>query len=338
MKRKIIKIISASGLAIMMGIGTLFGVVISPMNSTRASTSGSEENLLTPQEQLLAGNLELDPENDPVVYTTDYGLDIKFHRDIPTFNTSSSYGVSGYIYFTMGSYNNTEVKWIIIGKNSNLTKSASLYTQVKTNWQTYGYYKSYSGLDSSDAGTIIKNSSSKGLVYDYLNCVFANAVSTTEIPNGCVLCISETSLYSCQFYSWNDAYGKYEGSKVQSQMSSLYSSGLGLSSTQKTRIQPQSLRSYYYNTYCTSTNQYFFPLASTHGWDSSSYPQAFCVQTYFTIETAKTNMVWWLRTGQKTTNSSSANKAHVAGATSWGYSYDTYTNHNGVRPAFVLKL
>ncbi|MBO5309993.1 MAG: hypothetical protein J6A98_02170, partial [Clostridia bacterium] len=43
------------------------------LSSALQSGQIATENL-TPQEQLLAGTLELDPENDPVIYTTDYGL------------------------------------------------------------------------------------------------------------------------------------------------------------------------------------------------------------------------------------------------------------------------
>ncbi|MBR3790551.1 MAG: hypothetical protein IKK20_01965, partial [Clostridia bacterium] len=46
-------------------------------NSANNTQNGAN---LTPQEQLLAGeDLGLDPENDPVVFTTDYGLDIRWH-------------------------------------------------------------------------------------------------------------------------------------------------------------------------------------------------------------------------------------------------------------------
>ncbi|MFQ6749498.1 MAG: hypothetical protein ACLRFR_01485, partial [Clostridia bacterium] len=63
---------------------------------------------LTPQEKLLAGT-GLDPENDPVVYTTVSGLEIKYA------NSLTNTAFSGYTYFTMGKYKNNDVNWVIIG-------------------------------------------------------------------------------------------------------------------------------------------------------------------------------------------------------------------------------
>ncbi|MBR2052853.1 MAG: hypothetical protein IJ959_01720, partial [Clostridia bacterium] len=77
-RRKMLKILGAGGLAFFMGVGTLCGVLIAPMGATSASNAGnlasaaqSADSALTPQEKLLAGTgLGLDPENDPVVFTT----------------------------------------------------------------------------------------------------------------------------------------------------------------------------------------------------------------------------------------------------------------------------
>ncbi|MBR3790413.1 MAG: hypothetical protein IKK20_01250, partial [Clostridia bacterium] len=71
MKKKIVKIIAASGLAVMMGVGTLCGVLLAPMNSAQASVGGGVTNST-------ASPLGLDPENDPVVYTSNNGVQIKY--------------------------------------------------------------------------------------------------------------------------------------------------------------------------------------------------------------------------------------------------------------------
>ena len=55
--------------------------------------------------------LGLDSENDPVVYTTEGGIEIKFGGS--KFNSGN---LSGYTYFTMGTYNATPVNWVIIGR------------------------------------------------------------------------------------------------------------------------------------------------------------------------------------------------------------------------------
>ena len=86
MNKKIWKVLGAGGLALFMGVGTLCGVLIAPMGATASSNSANlagaaqlGDNALTPQEKLLAGTgLGLDPENDPVVFTTSSGLEIKY--------------------------------------------------------------------------------------------------------------------------------------------------------------------------------------------------------------------------------------------------------------------
>ncbi|MFQ6749268.1 MAG: hypothetical protein ACLRFR_00305, partial [Clostridia bacterium] len=53
-------------------------------SQTTPQTANTALNgVFSPQEQLLAGTgLGLDPENDPVVYTTDYGLEIKYSNSL----------------------------------------------------------------------------------------------------------------------------------------------------------------------------------------------------------------------------------------------------------------
>ena len=86
-RKKLLKILGASSLAIMMGIGTLCGVVIAPMGAAQANTS--KEDVYTSS----TSPLGLDPENDPVIYTTENGIDIKFGAA-----TLSSGALNGYAY------------------------------------------------------------------------------------------------------------------------------------------------------------------------------------------------------------------------------------------------
>ncbi|MFQ6749389.1 MAG: hypothetical protein ACLRFR_00925, partial [Clostridia bacterium] len=161
---------------------------------------------LTPQEQLLAGTLELDPENDPIIATTDWGLDIKFHNageyqgagylvNNPSTN-SITLGSTNYAYVSMGKYGGNDVNWIIIGYSTNPAEGTNV---VKA-----------TGLgipDESDAGNVVSSASSNGQLVStqYLLNEFSSAVPSKEIPAGCVLVISQGKLYDTTF----GKYGYY---------------------------------------------------------------------------------------------------------------------------------
>ena len=284
--------------------------------------------------------LGLDPENDPVVYSTESGLDIKFHQEFPNFDTSSSTGVSGYAYFTMGIYNNQDINWVIIGKNPNLTKSSSLYIQTYTSWMSFGYCKLYSGIDDSPAGNTIKSECLQDLIYDYLDCVFANAVSNSEVPSNCVLCISEKSIFNAAFdYTYEKGTANYGASNLKTVISNL-SATLNLTDAQLNLIQPQTINTYYTQYYTgtklksTLSNQLFFPLATYSTFTKSSYPQEFYVETYLSTNTLRnTGQIWWLRTGYQGI-SEYVQCVNASG----GITYTNMYDGKGIRPAFVLKL
>lgn len=359
-RKKLMRVFGASALAIIMGIGTLFGVVISPMNSSRASTSGSEENLLTPQEQLLAGTLELDPEKDPVVYTTDYGLDIKFHADWGSFGTvnSSLYDVTGYVYFTMGTYDGTPVNWIIIGiatsgitgqyydGTHNLGTKYNAYTFTNYVSQTTSkgsYFKNNHYETSSNAGSAISSAGSKGLVYDFaaFTQTFTKAKSNEEIPSGCVLCLSEYILFKAAFNS-SSGYANYAASNLKTVMSSLYSTNLGLTTTQKNYIQPQTIYAEYYNgsNFVTTTNtgQFMYPLSSeTDGkFYVGDYLDDYWAKAYLLNTTSTED--WWLRDAYGSSYPKYGQIVRDNGSWTSDYPYTYSTYKDGVRPAFVLKI
>ncbi|MFQ6749839.1 MAG: hypothetical protein ACLRFR_03245, partial [Clostridia bacterium] len=156
---RLLKIFAAGGLAFFMGVGTLCGVLIAPMNAAHATTSGATsasnaanpaggaqtpDRALSPQEQLLAGTLELDPENDPVIYTTDYGLDIRWHMAGLPANSADmlppleSGKFPGYAYI-----HHADVNWVIIGhsnKSTTIDNGVFNLANILSYYQKAGYY------------------------------------------------------------------------------------------------------------------------------------------------------------------------------------------------------
>ena len=156
-KRKFLKTFSFTSLALLMGIaGTM---AFAPLGTSPSVANANEiENTTT-------SGLGLDPKKDPIVYTTESGLEIRMsnatqYTGTSTFttnyNTSYTQNISSFYYFTMGAYsgtiytaaNNTTtanytvssspVNWIIIGLGANTgyfldTVSANLFSTWKTN-------------------------------------------------------------------------------------------------------------------------------------------------------------------------------------------------------------
>ena len=289
-------------------------------SSASLSGQNATENL-TPQEQLLAGTLELDPENDPVIATTDWGLDIKFHSVgegiwQPSLNTSTL--SSGYCYFTTDIYN-----WIIIGYS---TKTASAGPVSGINVKV--------NPDSTDAGNEIKNYASRGqiMIKSYTVSAYANALGTPDIPAGCVLCLSAKTTGKSEFNKISGV-SSYPDSTLNSAITSVYNKIKYILNDQ---IQLTPLTTYGYNGSSVTTyshSEYLFPLA----YKGQNASQSFCVETYLDTETKRDfNDYWWLRTGSST--SSLAHGVTDDGKITYLHSpWSTYSS-NGVRPAFVLKL
>ena len=135
-KRKILKTISLASLAVVIGAAGIFA--FAPIGA-----SASEPRATT------TTGLGLDPKNDPVVYTTQTGLEIRMSGSTQISGTSTvkpiykgsattyTQDLSGFYYFTMGTYSgtiytcagnsttasyvctNTPVNWIILGLGAN---------------------------------------------------------------------------------------------------------------------------------------------------------------------------------------------------------------------------
>lgn len=262
MKKRIFKTLRFSTLAL---LTACTGVVAFAPLTTIQMTSASEPTTTT-------SGLGLDPKNDPVVYTTESGLEIKFGGfDIE--QSLASGALTGYPYFTMGTYNGNSVNWIIIGRNPNISIFDHVNTFVFDTWKnkTKYLYQQYFFENiyetNSPAGNLIDNlSSSKTFIKDFMQINLNSIVSDPEIPEGCVLVISECNLGTSVFnatasnqstYIWTYSRGsryRYQSDNgngntwnnktngnLYTAITNLYTNGLGLTNEEKALIQPQKL-------------------------------------------------------------------------------------------------
>ena len=358
-KRKLLKIIGASSLAFFMGIGTLCGVLIAPMGATSASNAGDLAALAQSPDRaqekalhdagVLSGNLNLDPENDPVVWVTDNGFEIKSH-DVAVSSGTTTVSTVSYKYVTLGSWN-----WIIIGYSTkSLTQSISGVVNVANT--SYNDYFSISdntnivnklGTDTTDAGSIIKSASVEKNARIYLSgvsvptkfkTIFTNAKAdpANEIPAGCVLCLCAGTTGD-SIYEDETVYKAYfPDSDIDTAMTSVYNS---IKSAANNQIQETKLITYWYNGSAKKKYEHYehlFPLATNNSswWPAASYPQNFCVETYLDTNAKRAiDTSWWLRSGDSS-SSSIAYRIYSGGS----LSSKRVTYSHGVRPAFVLKL
>ena len=107
-KNKFLKTLGFSCMAVFMGSLTILGGC-----ATSLSTNNGND-----LETTTTSGLGLDPKNDPVVYTTDSGLEIKMSNAFATSKggtvtttTNKGYSytqdLSSFYYFTMGTYSGT---------------------------------------------------------------------------------------------------------------------------------------------------------------------------------------------------------------------------------------
>ncbi|MBR3790609.1 MAG: hypothetical protein IKK20_02265 [Clostridia bacterium] len=295
---------------------------------------------LTPQEQLLAGTgLGLDPKNDPVVFTTDYGLEIKSHNadgvpDISNVDTNQDASITvsstSWNYISAGGYN-----WIIIGSYSESSHTISTLTVPQ--YQAIG---GSSLADGTPAGTAVKDEDSKQVIKinDVTVPAFLNAKTgyNGEIPFGCVLCLCEENITTTTFNPSTSSGNNYSGSDLEDYMNNtVYGSTSTLSTAlQALPIVPQKLTTLYSgNEPSIIENAYVFPLAGR------SNTESFYVESYLDTDAKRDiDATWWLRSG---------NAPYSI------YAYFVYTDGDvlssnsvhilldrsaGVRPAFVLRL
>ena len=218
-KRKIFKTLAFSSLALVMAAGGIFA--FAPIGASAS----------TPPPTTTTG-LGLDPKNDPVVYTTESGLEIKMSNAdkfsgtvTTTTNTGSKFtqDLSSFYYFTMGTFSGTiytgeggsttanykvtnePVNWIILGVGSHsnaFVESVSnyLFSTIKNNDYLFSngeYYFDNQHETFSPAGQLIDNTIS---AKTYIMGKVKDSIKVhTDIPKGCMLVLSEKLLGQCYF-------------------------------------------------------------------------------------------------------------------------------------------
>ena len=422
-KRTLFKSLGFVSLALLMSVTGVFAFApLRAVSNGLASANAMDKvNTKTDGENIkyAPSALGLDPKNDPVIYTTVTGLEIKYGGESVNDQLSSGKPLSGYPYFTMGTYNGYAVNWVIIGRNTNDTVFIDkLQSYVYSTWKntiknsapyttnaTYFYNNIYD--NTTVAGNAIDiDSSNKAEVIDLIKAT-KTVVGNDEIPSGCVLAISEcclgysyfnsssshSSTYLSQSNNMNGSRYRYLSDQVNplsnnvpkftytynnktpgtlfTYMNNLYSTNLGLSSTQQNLIQPQKLITLYadaYNNayvedYSTDGNTLhkLFPLAAF--WEtadtnntSSSNPyrpynnpgtENFCINTYLNTNALRqayqlgesTYIHYWLRSAEGANPSGCCAIGQDASTSVDGRIDGFWGCYNfGVRPACVVKF
>ena len=332
---KFLKVFGCLALATFMGATALFATA--PFGTSAATVAAESETQPTAQENLAAGTLNLNPDTDPTIYTTESGLEIKFGGA-----TVESGGLTGYTYFQMGVYNDEPVNWIIIGYNDSLTVESSIIQQRMDSWYNANggdVLMNYLFNNNDPASSVIFDEASRGeaIVMHSIIVTITNAVqNTTELDAGEYLCISEKALGSSVFYAYRDGQLSYvrdynsDLCDLKTYIENLYNEGLNLTETAKALIQPQTLTNYWATTTSTTSDAYLFPLAARG--------ENFNVSTYLTTGTARCidNVNYWLRSGAEKINDS-AHYVYADAGTGAVYTSGVWTSY-GVRPAFVIKF
>ena len=236
-KRKILKAFGFGSLAVMMAVAGTFAFAPLGASPSLASASEISNDINTRADgeniKYAPSPLGLDPENDPVIYTTESGLEIKFGgaatalgggNETTEFVSTlpSSSVLNGYPYFTMGTFNGYAVNWVIIGKSTagistgNFTLNSDISYEKLSVWQgktsespTYKNFFDQTYETNSPAGSAIKNNnvlndvSARKLANNIKGSLLASVVPNEEIPSGCVLVISEC----CLGYSYFNCTG-----------------------------------------------------------------------------------------------------------------------------------
>ena len=220
-KRKFLKTFSFTSLALLMGIVGTFA--FAPLGISSAQ-----------EQPTTTTGLGLDPKNDPVVYTTESGLEIRMsnasqYSGTSTFttnmNVSLTQDLTNFYYFTMGTFSgsihtaaggsttasysvsNAPINWIILGLGSHsndFVESISdyLFSAIKNNSYLFSNTENYFNNEyetDSPAGQLIDNTIS---TKTYLMAKVKDSIKIhTDIPKGCMLVLSEKLLGNMYFNS-----------------------------------------------------------------------------------------------------------------------------------------
>ena len=240
------------------------------------SVAGASEMVETTTEQ----GLITPKADDPVIYTTESGLEIKWGNALPSsaHNNLSSGNLKWFPYFTTTN-GSTTYTWVIIGRNPNLSlDSYTSINQIFSTWKTNStyftngsYFFNNTYETATPAGSAINGIvPSKSYVADYSNMVVPNE----EIPSGCVLSLSNTSVTQTAYYASNSYLNSYEScfngstNTLRQVCANYYTNdtfgfGTHLSTIQLTTVHQMNqiwINNAWVREVPNSTNLHFFPL------------------------------------------------------------------------------
>ena len=318
---------------------TLFGTACTPTQSN----TNQETTPTPPTVQSAPSALGLDPKTDPIIYTTESGLEIKY-GGIDLNASLASGALQGYPYFSMGTYSGKTVNWVIIGRASNLSVlDTSIKSYIFSNWQSnktilnyakYFFENIYETI--SPAGTAINNAFGQATISDYGTINFSKTVDNSEIDDGCVLAISEYCLGSSTYGSTVN----YNASNIRSYINTLYTSTLNIPENQKALLQPQTISSRWSNTSDSTTNQFLFTLSARYSeFQIENYLTENSLRIAYNIGTT-TAVEYWLRDGSiESAIKDAAFFVQTSGNVTGNYRDGSYSaNTKYARPACVISL
>ena len=315
-KRRILKTISIASLAVVMATAGI--LAFAPIGASASP---------------IASGLVAQNSKDPIIYSTEFGLDIKLGLSLPDVETSlTTDNLKGFPYFTTTSGSNTYT-WVIIGRATDVTSiSKTIVVDLQpflfSNWRANSllnnrnYFFNNIHENSSPAGNLIEDiTSSKTYVIDSgqsTASVNINVVSNAEIPSGCVLCYANTSVGTTTYEGGNGA-GMCRGEI--SDVFSLETLGLDI---YRDSIVPTTVSKRGWNgNVATWTDLTLFVM----GYVNSS----FHLNNYLTATQRKESITYW--TGDWYT---AQNAGYID--TSGNYAQSSSLTARGCRPAFVLSL
>ena len=323
-KSKFLKPFSFASLALLMGAAGVFA--FAPLGANPSLASASEAIETTTEQGLITPKAD-----DPVIYTTESGIEIKW-GNAPNLNNSLSEGnLNGFPYFTT-SKSGTTYTWVIIGRNTNddvfLEQiTHHLFSSWKTNnskhsgtYEHKGYYFFKDTYESTTpAGTAINGVvPSKSYVADVTK-VTKTVVGTEEIPSGCVLAVLNKAYQRVNYYSGN-SYLNARNTCFDGELNTLrlthvgyaqnddFGFGTYLNSIQNTTVYQTNQwwnGSAWQTDVQNSADLKFFPLAT-----GTFSNENFCVYNYITV-------------AQYITGDSLHPYGRSTQITDWGYRYGT---------------
>ena len=348
--KKILKKLAFMGLAVCMGALTLFGTACTPTQGSQSPQIPTTSEMTTETAGLIYPKAE-----DPTLYTTESGIEIKYGLSTLDIETSLSTGnLKGFPYFTTTS-GGTTYTWVIIGQAEDkplgtskpTSFSFSSWTSLSDYYANKKYYNENIKDTTTPAGSAINAvSPSKSYVIDSTN--FGDITTNKEIPSGCVLALLNATSLTSYYYEANSVaankwdvfqdqdIGTYDITYTPNRLrTACYNYGVNDTfgfGSMLSKLQQPTLTGRQYNqttgttTYTTSQLK-FFPLGG-----SNYTSENFKWETYLTSAQYKSSVNVWCRSMY---NSSSPYYTNTSGAIAYFSSCKTTAY---IRPACVISL